>query len=113
LKRYVLKLHRQVTVRSSITKSPKNAGTYWYVRVPQNGLSQPPSEKAHDGETEDVKAYRPQTPFPTTGTPEAMIKDRPGHTSIATTVDRYGHLAPETKGVGRTAAENAMREAVF
>jgi integrase len=47
------------------------------------------------------------------GTPLAVIKERLGHTSITTTVDRYGHLAPETKEAGRTAAENAMREAGF
>jgi hypothetical protein len=66
-----------------------------------------------DGESENVKAYRPQAPFPAAGTPLAVIKDRLGHTSTTATVDRYGHLATETKEAGRTAAENAMREAGF
>lgn len=42
------------------------------------------------------------------GTPLAVIKDRLGHQSITTTVDRYGHLAAETRQAGVDAAELAL-----
>jgi len=45
------------------------------------------------------------------GVPLIAIKDRLGHESITTTVDRYGHLMLETQQAGRAATENALSKA--